>query len=194
MGITDHGRCADIIQGLQVVNGLLEDRLAAGTAHVADVRRDHDPVPPGQRNGVFHVPAHGQDRLRQCEGQFLLHRGAAATRSQGSRSVPNNPENGIVRRSHDRPVVVQAGVGHMAEPALDRCRRGQYGLSAQVRGGGDQGGAEIIQQQVMQRTVGQHNADFAQTGCDQRRQAAVRPGLRQHDGPLRREQQVRLTG
>ncbi len=62
--------------------------------------------------------------------------------------------------------MVQEAVRDMREPLFDLAVIGQHRFAADVGRGGHQRPAELVQQQVMQRAVGQHHAELVQARRD----------------------------
>jgi hypothetical protein len=77
--------------------------------------------------------------------------------------------------------VVQESVGHVGKARLSVLRFGQYRLAAQVSGGRHERRAEILKQQVVQRTVGQHQRKLTQARRDARRHRGVCAPRCEHD-------------
>jgi hypothetical protein len=68
--------------------------------------------------------------------------------------------------------MMEKGIGNGSKVSFGHPVIGQDRLAADITGSGDQRRAEILEQQMMQRAVWQHDADFAAVGCDFRRQVA----------------------
>ena len=78
--------------------------------------------------------------------------------------------------------VVQEGIGEMREAGLRFGVVGQHRFAGEVARGGDQRPAEVVQQQIVQRRVGQQAADFRQAGGDVFGQRRIGTLGQQHDG------------
>ena len=76
---------------------------------------------------------------------------------------------------------MQEGVRDAGEPGLGLGDVGEHGLAADVARGGDQRTGEAVEQQLVQRAVGQHDADLAQSGCDVGREARAGCGAHEDD-------------
>ncbi len=115
---------AHAIQRLQVGRNLLKYREASRTVHLADVRRNNDASTPAERHRTFHVSAGGQGRLTLSPRQLNLQWRTATANAQRPHPAIDATEYGVIRRSHDRPVVLQETVGNLAEThePPQRCR------------------------------------------------------------------------
>ena len=156
------------------------------------MRRDQHAVTGGDRDGVLEIGPRRQQRAfkRRLEPQFG--RCIAPPEAQRPGAAGDRTEHGIIRRPADRPVMMQEGVGHRAEAGGDALGIGEHRLAAAVRRGRDQGPAERLQQQVVQRRIGQHEPDLAEAGCDGGCKPACGFLLHEHDGAPGRAQQREL--
>jgi uncharacterized iron-regulated membrane protein len=80
--------------------------------------------------------------------------------------------------------VVQETLRHIGEASFDGLVVGEHRFAAHVGGRCNQCRTEIVEQQMVQGTVGQHHADFVQAGRYRCGQTAAGLAARQHDGTL----------
>ena len=85
---------------------------------------------------------------------------------------------------------MEKGIGNGGKASFGHPVIGQDRLAADIAGSGDQWRTEILEQQMMQRAVRQHGADFAAIGCDFRRQVAGDVLRHQHNRADRIAQHV----
>ncbi len=192
MAVDQHASGLHLIQGLQVGGDLRQRVETAWGVEFADMRRDHGARAPGEADRVLHVAAERQNRFGQRRGQFQFQWRDAASQTQRTRLVGNDPIHRIVGGAHDGTVVVQERIGEMAQAALRFMLVGQHRLAGEVARGRHQRSAEVVQQQGMQRRVGQQTADLCETGRDQRRQSRIAAFGQQHDGAGRRSDEAFL--
>ena len=183
MRIVDNALRAHAVQLLQIVRDLRKHLPSARTRELADVRRDHGAIAPGKRHGGFRVGTDRERRHRRAPGKLELERRRTASQSQRSHAIPDHTHHRIVRRSNDRTVMVQEAIGHVSEARLGIQRLREDRLAAHIPGSRDQRGAKIREQQVVQRTVGQHDSEIARCRGDRPGERTLRRARREQDRP-----------
>ena len=98
-----------------------------------------------------------------------------------------HPHHGVVGTDQDVPIVEQKEVGDVPQAGQCLAVAERDGLATRVAGGHDEGRerrkrGECFEEQVVQRGVGQHDADAAHVRRNGGRQGAAR--CEHHDGPF----------
>ncbi len=138
------------------------------------------------------MPADGEQRHGLPPGQGQLDRCTATPEPQWPHAVTDAAIHRIVRRAHDRAVVVQESIGNGIEAMRRLVVPGEHRFAADIAGRCDQRGAEGLEQQLVQRAVGQEGADFRQRGRDVVGERAARPLGNEDDRPHRAGEHFRL--
>ncbi len=162
MGVGGDHRRVHPVEAAEVANHLCEDVPGAGAFEVADMGRDHRPPFPAQRDRVFEMTAHGEHRGGEGEGEVALERGEAAAETQGSRRTAAHPHHRIIGRAEDGAVVMEEAVGDGGKAAARRLVLGDDRLAADIGGGRHQRKAERIEQEMMERAVGEEGAHLGE--------------------------------
>lgn len=141
---------------------------------VADVMRDERVVVFRQAEGVFQLGAAAQ----HVPWEFSVERdgfGRVPARPSLQLHAPaDGPDHGVVGAGVDGAVVDEEGVGDVLEAAERVLVAVDDGLVGDVRAGQHDRAAEVAEQEVMQRRVGQQEADPPVPRCDRRREGTIR--------------------
>ena len=180
----------DVVQPLQVADHLLEHLRLRGEPMSPRCGERTMPGPTPAPRQFFRSPPTASTGSRHRPRQSSSS-GAGPRPSRNGRAPPTiEADHRVVRRARDRPVVVQERIGHRTQPASTCCGVGQHGFAAEVARGRHHRPAEPPQQQVMQRTVRQHQAPPVQPRRHAIGQTTALACLaHQHDGSLRPAQQ-----
>ena len=179
----------DVEEPLEVRDALAEGGQRLGVAQVADVVPDPGARALGQAEGALELRAAGQDRRAAGDREGLGRRDEPARAAQQGRSPPHDARDGVVGARVDRAVVQQHGVGQRPQPAQGVVVAERDRLVADVAAGQHERGAGVGQQQVVQRRVGEHDAELARARGHGGRDVGPGAPARQHDRPRRRGQE-----
>jgi len=160
VGVVGDDLRRDAEQAFHVGDAVLVGAQRVVVGQVADVLADEGVRVAGQAKGVLQLRTSRQQR-RGLEGQRHRVGRVAARATQGQHAALAGADDGIIAADVNGPVVQQEGVGQRAEPGQRVVVVGGDWLLAEVAAGHDQGGREagrLLQQQVVQRRVGQHHA------------------------------------
>ncbi len=158
----------------------LERLVGRQVLEVADVRPDVGPRTGGQGERVLQLGADGQDHLarRQRHRQVQRVGGVAAPapddRLAGASRPTHHPGDRVVVAGPDPAVVGQEGVGDPGQPDERLVVVGDQRLVGEVAAGQDERSADRLEEQVMERRVGQEEADPAVAVEDLRGDARAR--------------------
>ena len=172
--VAQHQRRPHPMQAAEIVDHLREHIEAARRGEIPEVRGHNHPVTHRQRHGVLEIGSERQrgrlDRLPQPQFDGRV----ATAQPEGPECSANVAEYRIIRRAANGPVVMHEGIGHAGQPRRDAGHLRQHRFAAQVRRGGNQRSAEIREQQMMQRRIGQHQPDLVEPGRNRRCQRKAR--------------------
>ncbi len=155
-----------VVQRLEVVQRLPEDFDGPGAVHIAEMLADEDMIVMQQRDGVLLVAAHRQNGAPLRIGDSDRLRDVSACAAQHQQFVRRYTDDRVVHVTGDRAVVDQKQIGDPVKAGQRVMLVGADRLAGQIAAGGDHRKAEIAEQQVMQRRVGQHRAEIWITRCD----------------------------
>ena len=144
---------------------------------------------PREAERRLQLGAAGEDRRRGAPRQRQARRHVAARAAQQHRAPVGDPDHRVVGAGADRPVVEQDLVGDPGEPRLRVAVLERDRLVGDVARGHHERHAEVGEQQVVQRRVGEHQPELARARGDGRRDRRAVPPRREHDRPLARAQQ-----
>ena len=183
--VADDTLGANTVERLQIGGDLLEHGETPRAIHLANMRRDNNATIPAECDGPFHVTAHRQQWLFLWPGQIEFPGCTTTTNPERSHLGRDAPVNRVVCRSNDRPIMLQETVRDFFQSSCSFNIIRQHGLATDVAGCRDNGAANFIQQQLVQRAVGQEHADFSQPRRNIVRQRRVGFSRRQDDRPDR---------
>ena len=167
-------------QPLEVRDAVGEGAQGLVVAQVADVVRDPRAAVAGERERVLELGADREQRRRRRDRE---RRGDEPARA------PHDPpaaHDGVVDPRVDRPVVQEEQVRDPAQPLQRVVVRERDRLVGHVAARHHQRHADVGQQQVVQRRVGEHHAEVVRARRDRRRDARVGAARRDHDRRARR--------
>jgi hypothetical protein len=150
---------------------------------VADVVRDERPVLHRQAERVLQLRAAGQHRPGQAGGEAERLGRVAARAAQQRFPAPQRPHHRVVGPDVDRPVVGEEGVRDARQPGQRVVVGVGDRLVRHVAAGQDDGAADLGQQQVMQRGVGEHDPQLAVARRDRLGDRGAGPARQQHHRP-----------
>ncbi len=140
---------------------------------------------PAAREGerVLELRAHGEQRHRRGDRQRHGLRGVAAGAAHDGLAPGDHARDGVVVAGPDLPVMGEEPVREAGEPREGVRVVGGQRLVREVAGGEDQRSADRLEQQVVERRVGQEDAQAPVPVRDGRRQRGltVAPPLEQDD-------------
>jgi hypothetical protein len=94
-----------------------EDAVGGAAAEIADVRAEHESAAGCHGDGVFHLRAHADHRMRQIGGQFQWRRRMAARAAQhDGRAAGCEARDGIIHRPGDGAVVAEEQIRDARKP------------------------------------------------------------------------------
>ncbi len=175
-------------QSAQVACGLDEGLEGRQMLEIADVMAAHELRLFGHRDGVLELRADGEHLASRParEGERL--RGEAAGPPHHLQAPSCRPHDRVVAADVDRTIVRQHGVDQGPEP----CERLLVGVRDRVVGpvsaAHHEGPAHLGHQQVVERRVGQHQAEVVDARCDRLCDGRPRLAAREHDGPRDRDE------
>ena len=167
---------------LEMLDPLGERAKRLVVLQVPDVMADPGATALGDTKGVLQLGPTGEDRRRRPERQIA--RNVAARPPQEQRAIHNHAKHGIVGPSLDRPVVHEEQVRDPRKPLQCVLVAVGDGLVRDVRARHHQHRARVIEQQVVERRVGQHHAELSRGRRDRVGDRRAGPARREHDGPL----------
>ncbi|KAF5054784.1 hypothetical protein DSECCO2_384550 [anaerobic digester metagenome] len=194
----DHGRGPDLQDVGQVGGDLPEKTVGFEVLEVADVLRDEGLLALRQAEGVLEQGARAEDD-GPVLGQVHGRRGEAARPADELGRVAHGADHGVVAADEDVAVVQEEGVGDGPEPAQGLAVAQADGLGAHVARGHDQGRrpgrrcGQLLEEHVVQRRVGQHDAQKVRVRRQPRRESGAAAALGQDDGPLASRQETLLA-
>lgn len=163
---------------------------------VADMVADEGPAPAGEAKRVLLVAADGEQRHRAVERQGDRLRCVATGAAQQHGDASNNASHRVVAARLDGPIVGEDGVGDRRKADADVVVDEGDRLIAHVAAGEHQGhssigraGGNVVQQQVVQWRVGQHQAERGNAGGYLGGDLCILASLQQHDRAARRNEQ-----
>ena len=183
-------------QPLEVRDAVPEAEQRIEVAQIADVGSHPGARAGGQAEGRLLLGAAGEDRplRRGRQRDALRHVAAGAPDRQRPRG-----RSGVERAHHrvlgadvDRAAVAEEGVGDRAEPAQRFGVAVGDRLLGDVARGQHQGLAQVGEQQVMERRVGQHHAEVGAAGRDRGGDRGAGPAPGDRDRPLPPAEQALL--
>jgi hypothetical protein len=160
---------------------------------VADVGSEPRLVPRNEAEGVLELGAareHGTPH-RADERHRPGHEPACAT--QHGRAAGDHPRHGVVAAVLDLAVVGQKEIGDAGQALAGLVVPGRHRLLGQVAGGHDEGSAGLREEQVVERGVGEDQADEGVAGGDGGSEAASLPSPHEHDRALHGEEKPPLV-
>ena len=195
MEVVDQGRRPRLPEVEEVGHRRLEGGLRARVLHVAEVLRDEHLVAEAQGDGVLELGADREQRRRLASArrkrrQAQRQRRVAAGAAQQPRRAGDPAHHAVVGVAGDRPVVDQEAVGDAAQPFDRLVLGGDDGLLGEVAAGRHHRPAELRHQQVVERRVGEHQAELRLPRGHLVGDRRTRQARQQHDGCLGRRQQV----
>ena len=139
---------------------------------VAHVLRDDGLPVLEQAKGGLQLGPHGEDggRILEAGRQRERRWRVAPCAAQHARLARHNPRDAIVEPVHDIAVMHQEIIGDAGQPLAGFVIGDALRLVAAVARGEDDGAREVFHQEMMQRRVGQHEAERRLTGRDAGRQ------------------------
>ncbi len=163
--VGDDGR-GDVEQPAEMLDrrGERAQRLVIG--QVAEVRRTHRPPPVREAHRVLLLGAtgeHGPGEARLVPDRFRRVTPRAAHRQRAAGPWPHHR---VVGAHVDRPVVGEERVGDAGQAREGVVVGEREGFVGDVAAGEHQRCGDGVQQQVVQRGVGQHQAEFPVAGRD----------------------------
>ena len=171
--VRDHlGRDGE--QALEVLDALAEGPERLVGPQVADVGPDPGPSALGQAEGALELGAAGQHRAPRRDRQRRARGDVAARAAQEHGPPAHGPQHRVVRPRVDRAVVDQDEVGDGAEPLGHLLVAVHDGLVGDVPARHDEDRADVGQEQVVQRRVGQHHAEVGRARGDRGRHPRAR--------------------
>ena len=189
--VRDHlGRDGE--QAPEVLDALAEGPQRLVGPQVADVGPDPGPSALGQAEGALELGAAGQHRAPRRDRQRRARGDVAARAAQEHGPPAHGPQHRVVRPRVDRSVVGEDEVGDGAEPLGHLLVAVHDGLVGDVPARHDEDRADVGQEQVMQRRVGQHHAEVGRARGDRGRHPRARAARGQHDGALGTGEQRRV--
>ena len=124
---------------------------------VADVRAQHDAIGGSEGNCCLQVAAEGQHTRGELRGNRRWR--VAAGAPDDLRPARDYTDDRIVHRAHDWPVMDEEQVGDAGKALQGFALVDDDGLVGAVAAGRDDRKAEVGEQKLMQRRVGQQRAD-----------------------------------
>ena len=179
MRITDDGGWAHVMESGNIVQRLLKRRERLGGLQITNVLTKKNVMASCGCNRIFDVRTYREDRrlgslsgVRRpspAYGQGCV----AACASQHQLPSQHDADDRIVDMAGNRSVVHQENVSNVGEP-VERVMflRAQRFINS-VATGGHHRKPQSVQQQMMQRRVRQHHAEFLETTSDGSRDARV---------------------
>ena len=164
-----------------------------GRVEVADVGGGENLAEGRDREGGFLLGTEGKDRAgdrRMGDGE----RGETAGAAQDLFAVVGDQKDGVVGGVDDVAIVEKKEVGDGGKIAERFGVVGDDGGAGWVAAGGDDGGFELAQEQVMERGAGEHQAEIGIGGRDIGGDGGGGFGAQQNDGGGGRGEKGALGG
>ena len=157
----------DPVQPGKVVDRLEERPVRRQVLEVADVMAGDDVAALGDGDGALQLRTDGEHGGRRgVEGQRQRLRRVAARPTQQLDPAAGGTGDRVVAADVDRAVVGQQAGDHRAEAVDGVGVVVGDRFVAEVAARHHQRPADTVEQQVVQRAVGQHHAELRETGCD----------------------------
>ncbi|ARX88629.1 hypothetical protein SMD44_08116 [Streptomyces alboflavus] len=138
----------------------LPERLVRGRVRqISVVRADVGHARVGEGEGVLRLRARARERYGCGRMERQGRGGQAAGAAHGERKPACDGDHGVVVAGADRPVVGEEAVGHAFQGAMGISVVDGDGLVGEVAAGDHERSAELVQQQVMQASGGQEQAE-----------------------------------
>jgi hypothetical protein len=179
-------------QALEVGNALLVRGERFVVLQVADVVAEEGVLAARQAEGILELGS-GSQQGRQGEGQAERVGGVAARPADRIQTASCQAGDRVVHPHVDRPVVQQEGICQAGQTLAGLLVAIGDGLFAQVSAGHDQQFGETLlwlEQQQMQRSVGQHDAQRTLPGSHTTGHARLWSAVEQQDRPLAGAEQL----
>ena len=165
-------------QAGEVGEAVGEGAMRRQVLEVAVVGRDVRPPAARERERVLELGADGQQRHRRRDRERHRVGGVAARPADDRLASGDDAGHGVVVARPDLPVVDEEAVGEPGEPRERVLVVGRQRLVGQVAGGQDDRAADRLEQEVVERRVGQEHAQAPVAGGHGGRDARVgRPGV-----------------
>jgi hypothetical protein len=191
MQVMGHDLRVDVEQPAEMLDALGERAQGLGVLQVPDVVGDKGVAILGQAERVLQFGPAGQHGTGEPAGHRDGFGDIAAGPPDEHRPATEHPGDGVIRPDVNGPVVGEERVRDPAEPGqhlvivVDDRLVGAVPAGQHDRTGGG------LEQQVVQRSVGQHDAERAVPGGGRRGDAGARAPGEQHDGTAGTGQQGR---
>ncbi len=157
---------------------------------IAEVRGEERLAVARDAEGALQLRSRGDDRLGSRDRQRQCPGGEAP----GAAHRKRRADDGVLAAAMNRPVVCEEDIGDLAQPfarfaVLERDR-----LVRAVAARQHERSAEVGEQQVVERGVGEHQAEPGHAGRDRARHRRVLAAADEHDRALARVEQRQLLG
>ncbi len=188
---------------LEIGDDAVKGRVGGLGIQIADVLADENSRADGEGDGVFQVRADGENRFGSGMAEFRFEsdreRRVAPGPAQDHLAVEQDAHDGVVNVAEDGAVVDEEEVGDAAQMNEGLVFIGADGFVGQIAAGGDDGESEIGEEQMMERSRGQHDAEVRigrgdGSGDVERGRKLGRKTAEQGDGSLRGAEQAFLEG
>ena len=188
--VGEHGGL-DTEEPCEVPGHVPERPQRLGVGEVPEVRREERAPPPGQADGALHLRAEPEDRARHREPQRHRLRRVPPRAAHRQFGAAVQPDHRVLGAHVDRPVVGEEPVHQRAEPGRRVGVVHHDRLVGEVPAGQDERHPELGGEQVVQRGVGEHDAEVAVAGRDGIGDGRPGPAAQQRDRPAPRREHGR---
>src|SRR5207342_2028870 len=159
--VVRHDLRVDVEQPAEVLDALGERAQRLGVLQVPDVLRDKGVAPPGQAERVLQLGSAGQHGPREPGGDGEGLGDVAAGAAEQHRAAAEAPGHRVVGPDVDGPVVGQERVGDALQRVPGFVVAVDDRLVGDVSAGQNHRTGQRGEQQVVQRGVGEHDAELA---------------------------------
>ena len=183
MQVADNGFRCDVQDVEEMARHLFVKADCCGIVEIAEMLRDEGLAPARDSHRRFQMRAHGKDGgtiLAEIDRRWHE---AARTAKKG-RSAIDDRHDRIIGTSHDRPIMADDQISDAGEPLRRIIVIDHQWLAARIGAGRDQSRwlrqappgwvrrriRQGMKEQMMNRRIGQHQANPLKTGRDGRRQ------------------------
>lgn len=164
--IADNGVGGMMIQLFQVGDCLPEGLVGFGILKIAEMLAERDPPSGGNRNRILQMSSDGEKGAVRLD--LKRERGIPARPSQDKRTYCDHPDDRVVERPDDRPVVNQEEIGDSGEPQKGVAFIGADRFLGSITAGGDDRKAELRHQEMMKGGVREENAEVRVVRSDRK--------------------------
>ena len=182
---------AHAVERREMLDRLEERGVRGEVLEVAEMVARHDRRTLRDGDRALQLGSEGEDRSAGLEGKRQGFGRVAARAAQHLESTSRDPSDRVVAADVDRTVVRQQPVDERCEPRRRVVVLVGDGLVAEVAARHDQRTADVREQQMVQRAVGQHQPELGQPRSDGVDDDRVSASTGQHDRSARRRQRAR---